>query len=444
MEDMLRKSGLADYYQKSPNLTIVDGYAGYGWFSAALYNTLRPKRHHLLEPSKYGVEPMKRLVAEDPEVFRYSDQDPFQWKAYHHIYKEIPKGYKPNPSEPSRDFLFVANLAYIGGESLAYQYLLTILHRNWLQRYGRVRMLLWMSSAGAEKLTDGLRSVAMQQKARRTISEDETVQEARQQAAKELEGELKEAQQELDEMEQRVVPNKRKMTSLKKRVRELEARVNETEAEEPVKVVSKRYKSTIIRELTCDFRYLIGGVAVDKEKKAKRSPTGVTSLKQAKELASPASAKTKALKFLHPCPYHEQAELFIEEDYDGKFKPARAAASTQGGLVLLELTPKKISLDRQEEWFYVLTRMLIGSAASVGDSLDALGPGASEWLSPKLPEEVKSKKFDQLTLAQIETMVDLFWQWPFKPSCLFDTYEDRVVVTPEEEMLENPSFYDED
>jgi hypothetical protein len=62
MEAMLKSSGLQKFYRKSDNLTIVDAYAGYGWFSTALYNSLQPKKLFLMDPSNYSKEPLSHLT----------------------------------------------------------------------------------------------------------------------------------------------------------------------------------------------------------------------------------------------------------------------------------------------------------------------------------------------------------------------------------------------
>ncbi|KAG5355106.1 Mitochondrial transcription factor 1 [Yarrowia sp. B02] len=406
MEKMLKKSGLQDFYRQSDNLTIVDAYSGYGYFGTALYNSLQPKKMFLMDPSQYSQEPLEGLQAQDPEAIKFLNTDPFQWKSFYPVYESIHKEHpKTNPNEVSRDVLFVANLAYAKGQSLLYQYLLCVVHQNWLQRYGRVRMLVWSSALGAEKLTHGLqRPDKIKNKDVELAKMNDKIEKYTRslgKATETLEGKKK------------LTPAVRAATEKKKfRYERFLAKLEQDRYASPSFGSNKRYKSTLIRELTCDYRYLIGG---DVQLK-KDQPSA-------------------------PSPYDKKAVEYFKEDYMGHFVPRKV--SSLGGLVLLELTPKKVKMERMEEWFFVVTRLFVSSTLPIQHSLDSLGPGAYEWMSPHLPETTLRGTISELSLDEIDHLVEVFWRWPFKPSVLIETYEERVGTTAaDSSVFENPLFDD--
>ncbi|SEI34289.1 YALIA101S04e15258g1_1 [Yarrowia lipolytica] len=426
MEAMLKSSGLQKFYRKSDNLTIVDAYAGYGWFSTALYNSLQPKKLFLMDPSNYSKEPLSHLQAQDPEVITYSNYDPFQWRSYYPVYESISKTYnKPDRTEVSRDFLFVANLAYTRGESLLYQYLLCILHQNWLQRYGRVRMLIWISSASAEKLTHGSRRTKLQDKTVALKELDERIDKLKANIAK---SELWLKRPNLSEKSEN--SHNKKLDKYRNTLEKLEKK----RAESVSLIENRRFKSTVIREMTCDYRYLIGGNA----KHTKRSKPVTTEAHRQVQIKKRLEGHKKRVPQMTCNPYDKDALVYYENDYENMFCPQKT--TSLGGLVLLELTPKNVKLERLDEWFFVVTRLFVASILPIGRTLETLGPGATEWMSPHLSPAILSSKISEISIPDLEHIVEVFWRWPFKPQVLIDTYEERMVSTPDESTFDNPLF----
>lgn len=145
--EAVRKLGYGDFYK---NATIVDAYSGAGVFSAALHNEIKPQRHIILEPLKGYYKFLKTLESDTVTV---EDSDPFRWGAFAALEE---KGVLQPESQPysqiHNGLIFVANLGHPQGEQLTAQYLNCITNRSWLEKYGRVRLLIWMRAKVAEKL----------------------------------------------------------------------------------------------------------------------------------------------------------------------------------------------------------------------------------------------------------------------------------------------------
>lgn len=432
LEAMLEKSGLADFYRKSNNLTIVDAYAGYGWFSTALYNTLRPKKLFMLDQNGYAQEPLGKLQAQDPEVVKLISQNPFQWKAYFPVYESIDKKYNnASRHRVSRDFLFVANLAYIRGAPLLYQFLLCILHQNWLQRYGRVRMLIWMPAEAAEKLTHGTHVAA---KAPNVDVHVERIAKYKLKI-KDCEEGIKILGHRPSSYNSRV----RKIAKYKEDIKRFEARRDEVLAKAAAHTGNKRYKSTIIREMTCDYRYLIGGNV----EWTKRNKPATSEKQRQLQIKRKLDGTHKNTPQMTCNPRDKKAVVYYEDGYQDFFGPKKHATSI-GSIVLLELTPKNFKLDRIEEFFFVLTRLFVSTNEPIGQTLETLGPGATEWMSPHLTPKILNSRINEIGIADLEHLVEVFWQWPFKPQVLMDTYEERSVSTPDVSSFDTTMFDFED
>lgn len=61
-------------------------------------------------------------------------------------------------------------------------------------------------------------------------------------------------------------------------------------------------------------------------------------------------------------------------------------------------------------------------------------------MSPHLSPAILSSKISEISIPDLEHIVEVFWRWPFKPQVLIDTYEERMVSTPDESTFDNPLF----
>jgi len=155
-EPILDKLNLAAYKQT----TIIDMNPNLGIFSAALHERLKPKQHILLEPEgKFGDR-----MREFQETYKnswYVPLDGYDWDTYSELFSKDPlpppwpdKFPKPeiNTSLSSEgvntDLLFVGHMGKsIKSERLIAQFISCCALGSWIQRYGRVRFLLWVADS---------------------------------------------------------------------------------------------------------------------------------------------------------------------------------------------------------------------------------------------------------------------------------------------------------
>lgn len=107
----------------------------------------------MMEPHLQYYNHLERLQGPENGLNVVSS-DPFRWRSFLEL--EHQKAFEPI-SHPREDginphLLFTANLSSMQGEQLCTQYLNCITNHSWLQKYGRVRCLLWVKPATAMKL----------------------------------------------------------------------------------------------------------------------------------------------------------------------------------------------------------------------------------------------------------------------------------------------------
>ena len=142
---------LAEYYKD--NVTIIDAYPGNGIWSAALHNEIKPANHVLLEPLVTAQKFLNQYIDPSKNTLKMWPEDPFRWATYENIVTEkiiTPISYPRTAINPH--LLFTCNLSTIQGEQLCVQFLNCVMNRNWIQKYGRVRMLLWIRYSTLIKL----------------------------------------------------------------------------------------------------------------------------------------------------------------------------------------------------------------------------------------------------------------------------------------------------
>lgn len=143
----VQQLGYADFYRHT---TVVDMYPGVGVFSAAVYNTIRPEKHIMMEPLVSYNKYLRTLSAPGLLV---DTSDPFRWTSFTKLEKAGHLKPETQPrSQINNSLLVVGNLTHNQGEQLTAQYLNCITNRSWLEKYGRVRLLLWVRSSAADKL----------------------------------------------------------------------------------------------------------------------------------------------------------------------------------------------------------------------------------------------------------------------------------------------------
>lgn len=160
LDDVINR--LAPSLEKHRGCDIIDINPGVGMFSSKLHDFLRPRTHILMDDDEqlYGSG-LRRYVDTDPMSYKYIPESGMIWNNLDSLHE---KGMLPNQRrhlpgasdlyKPNDSLLLVANLGYHpprksqGFTSLAtlmiHQLFDSINHQSGVQRYGQVRMLIWM------------------------------------------------------------------------------------------------------------------------------------------------------------------------------------------------------------------------------------------------------------------------------------------------------------
>lgn len=164
-QKIIDAAGLAEKYPNSQGrLNIVDVFAGYGLLSSMLNWELKPKNHIVIENTKDNAAIWRNRVdylqktTGNQENFRFHNMDGHAWETYDTLMKQMKVIEPPVQSRDSihDEFLIVANLTSSKyGESLFAQWIKCCADCNWLQKYGRVRMLLLVRESTTLKFLAG-------------------------------------------------------------------------------------------------------------------------------------------------------------------------------------------------------------------------------------------------------------------------------------------------
>ncbi|CDO92422.1 unnamed protein product [Kluyveromyces dobzhanskii CBS 2104] len=97
---------------------------------------------------------MYRATLKDHPSMVVYDKNPYKWETFIEMTKEDKV---LTPTTQKRDhihdeFLITANLTNKKGEQLYVQYLQCVANKNWMQRFGLVKMLVWIPQQTARKL----------------------------------------------------------------------------------------------------------------------------------------------------------------------------------------------------------------------------------------------------------------------------------------------------
>ncbi|SCV05896.1 LANO_0H17568g1_1 [Lachancea nothofagi CBS 11611] len=156
-EQIFDKLKLATVYPEPNKLKILDLYPGPSQHSAILYNRCKPAQHVLMDARPDFVKHISQFITENSQHaqgFQLVTLDPYDWHSYTEL---IDRNKVMVPSHKGREaihneFLVVANLTGMIGEGLFMQWLACIGNCNWLQRFGRVKILVWVPESTALKL----------------------------------------------------------------------------------------------------------------------------------------------------------------------------------------------------------------------------------------------------------------------------------------------------
>lgn len=151
-EAILEKLQLQKTYRDSSQWKVLDLYPGPSQQASLFYNRFKPKQYAMMESRPDFLHHLKEEFAGSPlEVY---GKDPYEWSSYVEL---IDTSRLFTPEKQSLDhindtFLCLANLTSSGHEGLLMQWYSCIGNRNWIQRFGRVKMLIWVPTTAATKL----------------------------------------------------------------------------------------------------------------------------------------------------------------------------------------------------------------------------------------------------------------------------------------------------
>lgn len=158
--------------QKYPNsaktLDILDVSPKYGLFSSMLNYELKPRTHILIENQKEYAEKWQEMINmlqaahdADNEVFsgnyKLVEKSGYPWETFTQIIEQdklITPPMRPRDSIHD-ELLLVANLSFSTGESLLAQWIMCTYYKNWIQKYGRVRMICLVPETTAVRFLSG-------------------------------------------------------------------------------------------------------------------------------------------------------------------------------------------------------------------------------------------------------------------------------------------------
>lgn len=151
-EAIFDKLRLENTYRDTSQLKVLDLYPGPGQFSSIFYNRLKPKQHVLMESRAAFLQHLRNEFDNTP--LQVIEKDPYDWSSYVDLIDrtKVLEIEKQSLEHINDRFLTLANLTNPAHEGLLMQWYACIGNRNWLQRFGRVKMLLWVPTSSAAKL----------------------------------------------------------------------------------------------------------------------------------------------------------------------------------------------------------------------------------------------------------------------------------------------------
>lgn len=164
-QDILKKLDLKPEYPDLKKLDIIDIFSGFGLFSTMINYQLKPRNHIIVEEGKENVKIWKERIkyleekTGNSENFKLYPKNGYNWGTYESMINDD-KLISPNHllrDKPSDELLIIGNLTPLKfGESLLAQWIMCSAYRNWLQKYGRVRMVCFVPDVTAQKFLSGI------------------------------------------------------------------------------------------------------------------------------------------------------------------------------------------------------------------------------------------------------------------------------------------------
>ncbi|CCJ28471.1 unnamed protein product [Pneumocystis jirovecii] len=125
-----------------------------GMMTQALLKKIRPKHYILMEPNKTFHPILDKIREKAPNQIILTELDGFLWSSYSKlITQELFKPPCQSMDQIHTSLLFMAHLPYGSlGEQLLVQFFTARFDEIWIHQYGRIRMLLWVTTPLAKRL----------------------------------------------------------------------------------------------------------------------------------------------------------------------------------------------------------------------------------------------------------------------------------------------------
>lgn len=289
---------------------VLDVYPSNGLFSGALYNRILPEQHILMENRKEFNNWLNDYIStlSEPHTFDLHKLDPYNWKSFLNITDDTKI---LQPGVESRDHIHSKFLltGYCCNEGLLMQWLSCLGNQNWIQRFGNVKMLLWVPNSSAIKI----------------MASPST---------------------------------------------------------------TNRNKCSVTREAF--------------------SNTKVIALPNTKDLK----------KYDHKLLDVDQPLLIKPDDFSNSKVP----------LALLEIDPLDHHVNDVFAWDFVVKQMMASKVKPMEESINFLGPAASDFFQQHLSEDIWAKTPRDLTAEEFNEIAKLFELWPFRPRSLVDVIDDTREI----------------
>lgn len=151
-EAIFNKLKLENTYRDPTQWKVLDLYPGPSQQAAIFHNRFKPAQYAMMESRPDFLEHLTQEFAESP--LELHKKDPYEWSSYVDL-MDRSQLFTPEKQSLERindKFLCLANLTNTGHEGLLMQWYACIGNRNWIQRFGRVKMLIWVPTTAAVKL----------------------------------------------------------------------------------------------------------------------------------------------------------------------------------------------------------------------------------------------------------------------------------------------------
>lgn len=101
-------------------------------------------------------------------------------------------------------------------------------------------------------------------------------------------------------------------------------------------------------------------------------------------------------------------------------------------LIEFQSNHNKYKINYPDELHLCIHKLFSAPGAMVKDVLHTLGPGAADYLSTKISNEVLVKKVSHVTNQEFVDISEAFWGWPFKPDINLDLFNDQEHFNEED------------